>query len=101
MLALVKCWTKDEQDVMVRDRVHAQGTKDLFTECARADDKAIKRRLEGGVEETLADIPNFRFSWKPFVQEPGNHLFTFDMAVESKTFGLCCWNLGWPTKLNQ
>lgn len=52
---------------MVRDRVHAQGTKDLFTECARADDKAIKRRLEGGVEETLADIPNFRFSWKPFV----------------------------------
>ena len=80
MLALVKCWTKDEQDVMVRDRVHAQGTKDLFTECARADDKAIKRRLEGGVEETLADIPNFRFSWKPFVQEPGNHLFTFDMA---------------------
>ena len=52
---------KFEQLFMTRDRVHAQGTKDLFTECARADDKAIKRRLEGGVEETLADIPNFRF----------------------------------------
>ena len=52
-----------EQKHMTRDRVHAQGTKDLFTECARADDKAIKRRLEGGVEETLADIPNFRLSW--------------------------------------
>ena len=52
---------KFEQLLMTRDRVHAQGTKDLFTECARADDKAIKRRLEGGVEETLADIPNFRF----------------------------------------
>ena len=49
---------------MTRDRVHAQGTKDLFTECARADDKAIKKRLEGGVEETLADIPNFRLSCK-------------------------------------
>ena len=52
---------KYKQHFMFRDRVHAQGTKDLFTECARADDKAIKRRLEGGVEETLADIPNFRF----------------------------------------
>ena len=51
---------KYKQHFMFRDRVHAQGTKDLFTECARADDKAIKRRLEGGVEETLADIPNFR-----------------------------------------
>ena len=57
---------KYKQHFMFRDRVHAQGTKDLFTECARADDKAIKRRLEGGVEETLADIPNFRLSRKPF-----------------------------------
>ena len=47
---------------VIRDRVHAQGTKDLFSECARADDKAIRKRLEGGVEEALADIPNFRFN---------------------------------------
>ena len=66
---------KFEQLLMTRDRVHAQGTKDLFTECARADDKAIKRRLEGGVEETLADIPNFRSSWLTFLISchPGNH----------------------------
>lgn len=42
-----------------RDRVHAQGTKDLFTECARDDEKSIRKQLESGVEEKLADIDNF------------------------------------------
>ena len=78
---------------MTRDRVHAQGTKDLFTECARADDKAIKRRLEGGVEETLADIPNFRLSWgenwATFLT-PLHHI-TIEIAVD---LGMCFTYMG-------
>jgi len=53
-------WTKFFQShYFHRDRVHAQGTKDIFTECAREDDKSIRKRLQAGVSEPVADMTRF------------------------------------------
>ena len=45
-------WTKKE-------RLSFFNFKDLFTECAREDEKSMKVQLETSVEEKLADIDNF------------------------------------------
>jgi len=42
-----------------RDRIHGQGTTDIFSECAKDDDKVMRRQLRQGVDETLADIEGF------------------------------------------
>ncbi|XP_023328908.1 general transcription factor IIH subunit 1, partial [Eurytemora carolleeae] len=50
-------WTKFFQShYFHRDRIHAQGTTDIFTECAKEDDKFMKKQMKKGVDETLADI---------------------------------------------
>jgi len=42
-----------------RDRIHGQGTSDIFSQCAKEDDKSMKKQLKQGVSETLADLENF------------------------------------------
>ncbi|CAB4070025.1 TFIIH1 [Lepeophtheirus salmonis] len=42
-----------------RDRIIGKGVKDLFTECAKDDDKKIKAALTTGVSDILADIAKF------------------------------------------
>eukprot|EP00088_Acartia_fossae_P015028 TRINITY_DN1813_c0_g1_i4.p1 TRINITY_DN1813_c0_g1~~TRINITY_DN1813_c0_g1_i4.p1 ORF type:complete len:547 (+),score=108.70 TRINITY_DN1813_c0_g1_i4:30-1643(+) len=42
-----------------RDRIHGQGTSDIFSECAKDDDKAMRKQLKEGVSESLADIESF------------------------------------------
>ena len=45
-----------------RDRIHHKGIKDLFTECAKDDDKQIKARLNTGVDDATANIGRFNDS---------------------------------------
>ena len=49
---ITQFWTKKE-------RLSFFNFKDLFTECAREDEKSMKVQLETSVEEKLADIDNF------------------------------------------
>ena len=49
---ITRFWTKKE-------RLSFFNFKDLFTECAREDEKSMKVQLETSVEEKLADIDNF------------------------------------------
>jgi len=42
-----------------RDRIHGQGVKDIFTECAKDDDKAIRAQLSSGVSDRFANITAF------------------------------------------
>jgi len=53
-------WTKFFQShYFHRDRIHAQGTSDIFTECAKDDDKFIRKQMKEGVNEQLANIEGF------------------------------------------
>ena len=42
-----------------RDRIHGQGVKDIFTECAKDDDRAIRAQLTSGVSDRFANIAAF------------------------------------------
>ncbi len=43
-----------------RDRIHGlAGVKDIFTECAKDDDNAIKAQLKAGVNDRLANVSGF------------------------------------------
>lgn len=53
-------WTKFFQShYFHRDRVHGHGLKDIFTDCAKEDDKSIKEQLKRGVNDTVANISAF------------------------------------------
>jgi transcription initiation factor TFIIH subunit 1 len=42
-----------------RDRIHGLGVKDIFTECAKDDDSAIKAQIKAGVTDRVANIAGF------------------------------------------
>ena len=53
-------WTKFFQSHYYhRDRIHGHGVKDIFTECAKDDDRTIKEQLKAGVQERVANLGGF------------------------------------------
>ena len=53
-------WTKFFQSHYYhRDHVHGHNVKDIFTECAKDDDCAIREQLKAGVGDRVADVAAF------------------------------------------